>query len=133
MIDGTIPPSASPLTEAVAVLAQEAELMSPSLVEARARRWHPSPVPSVKDETGRKASGTRTDPTAELVIDSRRLDVSNALREAERLHVAVVSLAGRASSIRARLERAVSRYDSAGDEGAGAAPSGRPSRTCPAP
>lgn len=92
-----------------AVIRAELETILAELEDARARQWDPSPAPRPREDTSqRSVGGAPSDPTADTVLDARRLAVRDAVSRAERV------LAFAAQSLRERreaLELAVRRYD----------------------
>lgn len=91
------------------VIRAELEILLEALSHAEDRRWDPSPMPRPREDTSQRAiGGAPSDPTADTVLDARRLAVSDAVSRAENV------LAYAAKSLRERreaLELAVRRYD----------------------
>jgi hypothetical protein len=79
------------------------------LPDAYARQWEASPVPKPREDTSERSSGGRpSDPTADTVLDARRLALRGAVSRAER----VLLLAANSLEERLReLDRAIKRYD----------------------
>jgi hypothetical protein len=56
------------------------------LPDAYARQWEASPVPKPREDTTERSSGGRpSDPTADTVLDARRLALRGAVSRAERV------------------------------------------------
>lgn len=109
----TPPSEATGDGEAVAHLAlvirEETDALLALLPDAYARQWEASPVPKPREDTSQRAIGGRpSDPTADTVLDARRLSVRDGVSRAERiLEFAARSLTER----REALEAALRRYD----------------------
>lgn len=100
------------LARLVALVEQEAKELRAVLPDALERQWDASPVPRPRNDTTRKASGIRRDPTADTALDPRRLAVRDTVIRAQRvLTDAAIALRG----TRRAVERAVARFD--GNEG----------------
>lgn len=96
-----------------------AAMLTASLPPALSRQWEASPVPKPREDTAERSSGGRPpNPTADVVLDGRRLAVRQAVIEAERaLQRARSARLGlgliRDAVVVARrdLDRAVARFD----------------------
>lgn len=66
------------LTEHYEAAVALAELLD----EADAAQWSPAPVPRPRDDEGGRSSGTVSDPTSAIVVDSRRLAVRESVENA---------------------------------------------------
>lgn len=88
---------------------EEAGVILSLYPDATARQWSASPVPRPREDTPQRSSGGRpSDPTADAVLDARRLEVREAVVTAERsLHLAALAL----RSARRTMERAIARFD----------------------
>lgn len=99
-------------------------LLSGPMPEALARQWEGSPVPRPREDTAERSSGGRpANPTADIVLDGRRLAVRDAVKRADKTLKTVAWLTRRVEEVhadlvaaRAQVERAVVRFD--GEEGA---------------
>lgn len=91
---------------------EETDALLALLPDAYARQWEASPVPRPREDTTERSSGGRpSDPTADTVIDARRLALSGSVSRTERvLTHAAKALAER----RQDLTRAIERYDGEG-------------------
>lgn len=91
------------------MIREEAEKLIATLPDALARQWTQSPVPKPREDTPQRSSGDRpSDPTADAVLDARRLDVRATVVRSERvLRDSAVALVG----VRRALEEAVARFD----------------------
>lgn len=87
----------------------ESDAVLALLPDAHARQWLASPAPRPREDTPQRSTGDRpSDPTADTVLDPRRLAVSDAVSRAER----VLEHAAHALTERRRaLESAIARYD----------------------
>lgn len=96
----------------VQIVRQETEALLAVLPEALARQWSSSPVPKPREDTSQRSSGDRpSDPTADTVLDARRLAVRDTVLESER---AIRDAAIRLRAARKAVERAVDRFDGEG-------------------
>ena len=99
-------------------------LLRASLPPALARQWEGSPVPKPREDTAERSSGGRpANPTADVVLDGRRLAVRDAVTNAEGDLRRVVFMKTRLARLledlrqdRRDLDRAVARFD--GEESA---------------
>lgn len=83
-------------------------LLAEAVPAALARQWSASPIPQPRQDTHERVTGDRSDPTADVALDLRRLAVRDAVeRVAVVLRDAAVSVRGS----RLALERAVARFD----------------------
>lgn len=84
----TSTPSISTEAERAAVylriLVDEAQLLAHLLTDAVEHQWLPAARPAGIDTEGRKASGGRPDPTAEVVLDPARLALRDTVKRVER-------------------------------------------------
>lgn len=96
----------------VRIIREETEALIAVLPDATARQWSPSPVPKPREDTSQRASGDRPpNPTADTVLDARRLAVRETVLRSERaLREVAVSVRG----TRLAVERAVARFDGEG-------------------
>lgn len=86
----------------------EVSTLETLLPDALARQWSASPVPKPREDTAQRASGGRPNPTADIVLDDRRLAVRESVERSRRaLRDAAVAVRG----TRLALERAISRFD----------------------
>lgn len=85
------------------------ESLLEALSHAEDRQWDSSPVPRPRDDTAQRSSGgAPSDPTADVVLDARRLELRDAVTRAEN----VLAYAALAFTDRlAALDRAISRFD----------------------
>jgi hypothetical protein len=99
------------MTDTAASLREALDDLLASLDAARARQWETSPVPRPRDDTTERSKGEApSDPTADTVLDARRLAVRKEVQLAEGvLEVALRAFARR----RDELDRAVRRFDGA--------------------
>lgn len=93
----------------VATIRDESDAVLALLPDAYARQWLASPVPRPREDTPQRSTGGQpSDPTADTVLDARRLALSGAISRAER----VLEHAAEALGARRRaLETALTRYD----------------------
>lgn len=109
-------PSEAPGNSVVAHLArvirEETDALLALLPDAYARQWEASPVPKPREDTTERSSGGRpSDPTADTVLDARRLALRGATSRADR----VLELAAKALTERRQdLARSLDRYDGEG-------------------
>lgn len=66
-------------------LAEELPGLLDDLSAAQAIQWEAAPVPTPRDDTSERAKGGKSDPTARVVFDERRLRVRAAVIAAERV------------------------------------------------
>lgn len=93
----------------VTTIQKEAETVREQYPQAIARQWEASPAPRPRDDVGRSATGARpADPTAEIVLDARRLAVRQTVKDAEAL---LRETAVRLTRINERIREAVARFD----------------------
>ena len=90
------------------LIEQETEELMSALPAALARQWTASPVPKPREDTTQRASGGKSDPTSDIVMDQRRLAVrETVIRSEVVLRDALIALRG----TRLAMVRAVARYD----------------------
>lgn len=101
-----------PLDRLIRLIWEETEAMQETLPDALARQWEQSPSPRPLDSGGgSSASGEKADPTADVALDPRRLQVREAVGAAEAaLRNTVITMRGS----RLAIERAVERFDGGG-------------------
>lgn len=93
----------------VQIIQREAETLRAMMPEAFARQWEASPAPRPREDAGRSGSGDRpADPTAEIVLDARRLAVRQSVRDAEAI---LTEAAHRLTRVNAQMASAVARFD----------------------
>lgn len=91
------------------VIEKEAEALKDVLPAALARQWSASPVPRPREDTPQRASGERpSDPTADTVLDPRRLAVRGTVIRAERV---LLDAAAALRAARLAVVRAVETFD----------------------
>lgn len=92
------------------IIQRETEaLLKEELPQALARQWEASPTPTVRDESGRTSTGDRpSDPTADTVIDSRRLAIRETVVRAEAV---LRDAAASVTAVRRAMRGAVARFD----------------------
>ena len=96
-------------TDRVRQVAASALRLALTLREAEEIQWSPSPIPKPReDTTERTKGGAPSNPTLDVVLDERRMEVRAAVEEATR---ELEALAGALDAARARLERAVDRWN----------------------
>src|SRR5690606_20066426 len=72
------------MTDTAASLREALDDLLASLDAARARQWETSPVPRPRDDTTERSKGEApSDPTADTVLDARRLAVRKEVQLAE--------------------------------------------------
>lgn len=99
----------NPLDAIVTGITEDLAALLEALPAAQARQWDKSPVPRLYDSEERRSVGSApTDPTADVVLDARRLAVREAVMEASR---ALVSAQDHLHRTRRKLERAVAWFD----------------------
>lgn len=107
-----IPPRADARIRAI--IDEEVGALLTALPAARSRQWTASPVPRPReDTTERSHGGPPPNPTADLVLDPRRLALREAVVRAEHT---LIALATRLADARRDLERATAAFDGAEDE-----------------
>lgn len=94
------------------VIREETDALLALLPDAYARQWEASPVPKPREDTTERSSGGRpADPTADTVLDGRRLALRGAVSRTER----VLAFAAKALTERREdLARSLERYDGEG-------------------
>lgn len=94
------------------LIERETSKLKAVMGEGSARQWQASPVPRPHFDTTERATGDRaSDPTADVVMDLRRLAVRDTMERAR--HVLYETLLGVAGARRG-LELAIERYDGEG-------------------
>ncbi|WVX87896.1 hypothetical protein SEA_BERRIE_45 [Arthrobacter phage Berrie] len=88
--------------------AREALLLIQALTTADEIQWEASPVPKPREDTSQRASGGHGDPTGDIVLDARRLDLRDAVSAAESV---LTRYAAELSAARVNVERAVARWN----------------------
>ncbi|QIN94443.1 hypothetical protein SEA_LEGO_43 [Arthrobacter phage Lego] len=88
--------------------ARDALRLAQSIETAREIQWEASPVPKPREDTSQRASGGHGDPTGDIVLDSRRLAVREAVVAAER---ALARAAEELQTARVNVDRAVARWN----------------------
>lgn len=91
------------------VIRERLESLLEALSHAEDRQWDPSPVPRPREDTTERSKGAApSDPTADTVLDARRLELRDAVSRAYR----VLEFAAKALTERHEaLDRAIARYD----------------------
>lgn len=97
------------LREILADLAERSAGLIASLDQAAALQWSASPVPKPRDDTAERSKGSPpSDPTADVVLDDRRLAVRAAVEDGARsLRVATAMV----EASRQRVESAIGGWE----------------------
>lgn len=96
------------LVALLVTLNRETDDLKKSLPGALARQWEASPVPKPREDTTQRASGLRSDPTADAVLDARRLAVRETVAQSG---IVLREAIARVRAVRAAVDTAVTRYD----------------------
>ncbi|WP_166139587.1 DUF7169 domain-containing protein [Nocardioides ochotonae] len=97
------------LIELVAAVRTETDALAALLPDAAARQWSASPVPRPREDTTERATGgPASDPTADTVLDPRRLAVRDTVARSRQVLRETVD---RVHAVRVAMTLAVDRYD----------------------
>ncbi|QXO14579.1 hypothetical protein SEA_KAYLISSA_45 [Arthrobacter phage Kaylissa] len=88
--------------------ARDALRLAQAIATAQEIQWEASPVPKPREDTSQRASGGHGDPTGDIVLDSRRLAVREAVVAAEK---ALDRAAAELRRARVNVESAVARWN----------------------
>lgn len=96
----------------VSIIREETEALHRLIPGASDRQWSASPVPRPREDTSERSSGDRpADPTADVVLDARRLALrAEVIRSERSLREAAIRL----RAARKGLDRAIARFDGEG-------------------
>lgn len=96
----------------VDIIERETRALRAQMPEALVRQWESSPVPKPREDSGRSSSGSRpADPTAETVLDARRLAVRQTVKDAEAI---LKDAAARLVLVNRQMHNAIDRFDGGG-------------------
>lgn len=91
------------------IIRKETDALLAVIPDAAARQWSASPVPKPREDTPQRSSGDRpADPTADAVLDARRLAVRATVTRAEK---ALFDAAAALTAVRRGMENAIVRFD----------------------